>query len=215
MITSAPALAMAILVIAAFVGLPPRAYAAEAVTVYLLDAHYEPVVRLEKLTPPLSEGLRALLAMYALQDGGGCESNNDPQEKGLHCELTTALGVGPQCSEAQLRVVRAWFKTSIPSMNDHTPDQFTNIQRPGALEDVCYAAPNIASYQRNWERIRVKQAGTEVSVDSVGSWMARDKSGHFHYKTIFRIEDHSITTVSHTEIPWKGDRKQKDSEDEE
>jgi hypothetical protein len=81
-----------------------RAPAAEAVTVFLLDAHYFPVVRLEKLAP-LGEGLRAILAMYGLQDGGGCEQNTDPNENGLHCVLTTALGVGPQCSAAQLRLI--------------------------------------------------------------------------------------------------------------
>jgi hypothetical protein len=88
------------LIAAAFMTLSQRAGAAEPVSVFLLDSHHTPVVRLEKLTPPLSEPVRAILAMYALQDGGGCEGENDPKENGLHCILTTALGVGPQCSAA-------------------------------------------------------------------------------------------------------------------
>jgi hypothetical protein len=181
--------------------------AAEAVTVFLLDKKYEPVVRLEKIAPP-GDALRAILAMYALQNGGGCESNNDPTEDGLHCILTTKLGVGPQCSEAHLRLVRAWFKSSLPPMSVSTPDQYLNIQRPGSLEEICYSSPNIASFQRIWERIRVKQDGAEVFVDAVGSWMSRDQSGHFHFRTTYKIEDHSITAISHEEVPWKGESKE-------
>jgi len=186
---------------------PATTQAAEPVTVFLLDSKYEPVVRLEKLSPPLTEGLRAILAMYALQDGGGCEGETDPNEKGLHCALTTALGVGPQCSEAQLRLVRAWFK-SLPKMSGLAADHYLNIQRPDSLETICYAAPYTASFQQIWDRIRVTQDGGEVVVDAVGSWLARDESGHFHYRSKYKIEDHSITTLSHEEVPWKGQSKQ-------
>jgi hypothetical protein len=210
MTTSAPALAMAILAIAASVAASQRAAAADAVTVFLLDAHYEPVVRLEKLNPPLSEGLRALLAMYALQDGGGCDSNSDPSEDGLHCVLTTALGVGPQCSAAQLRLVRDWFKGSIPRMSGVAPDTYADVQKPGSLEAICYQAPYTATFQQIWERIRVRQDGTQIFVDAMVSWLAREKTGDIHYRTTYKVEDHSITTLSHEEVPLKGGNKKEE-----
>jgi hypothetical protein len=170
----------------------------DAVTVFLLDKRFEPVVRLEKLGP-LTEGMRALLAMYALENGAGCETETE-EEKGLHCALTAALGVGPQCSQAQFDLVRAWFK-SIPVMGVGIAGDNSNIRAPGMLENICYASSITDSYQRSWDRIRVKRDGTEVSVDAVGSWNIRDQEGRFHYRTRYRIEDHSITTLSHTEIP--------------
>jgi hypothetical protein len=85
----------------------------DASTVFLLDQKYEPIVRLEKLAP-LSEAMRALLAMYALENGSGCESET-VRDKGLHCELTAALGIGPQCSQAQVRLVRASRDDSPPT----------------------------------------------------------------------------------------------------
>ena len=195
---------------AAFVLLSDRASAAEPVTVFLLDIHHTAVVRLEKLTPPISESVRAILAMYALQDGGGCEGENDPKEKGLHCILTTALGVGPQCSVAQLQLVRAWFKASIPKMSGSDPDLYENIQRPGALEEICYNSPDSASIQETWARIRVTQDGAQVLIDAVGNYLDRDEGGHFHYKTTYKVEDHSITTLSHEEVPWKGESKKEE-----
>jgi hypothetical protein len=170
----------------------------DAVTVFLLDQKYEPVVRLEKIAP-LTEAMRALLAVYALENGGGCESETE-QDKGLHCELTAALGIGPQCSQAQIHLVRAWFN-EIPAMGVHDPAQYAKVQVPGALEDVCYASSNTDDFQRQWDRIRVKRHGDEVSVDAVGSWHVRDQTGQFHYRTIYRIDAHTITTLSHTEIP--------------
>ena len=174
------------------------AMANDAVTVFLLNQKYEPVVRLEKLAP-LSEGVRAILAMYALENSAGCESETQ-QDKGLHCELTAALKIGPQCSAAQLQLVRAWFKT-IPVMGVHSPEQYAKIQTPGVLEDLCYASSKTDNFQRQWDRIRIKQDGTEVSVDAVGSFNVRDQTGQFHYRTTYRLNDHSITTLSHTEIP--------------
>jgi hypothetical protein len=177
--------------------------AAEAVSVFLLDAHHVPVVRLEKLNPPLSEPLRAILAMYALQDGGGCEGENDPKENGLHCTLTTALGVGPQCSAAQLRLVRDWFEGSIPRMSGADVKAYENVQRPGTLEEICYNSPDSASIQETWARIRVTQDGSQIAVDAVGYYLDRDEDGRFHYKSTYKVEGHSITTLSHEKIPWK------------
>lgn len=194
----------------ALVAIILQASAAEPVTVFLLDIHHDPVTRLDKLNPPLSEPLRSILAMYALQNGGGCQGENDPKEKGLHCVLTTALGVGPQCSAAQLRLIRDWFKGPIPKMSGYEDKYYQDIQPPGVLENICYESPDTASIQEAWARIRVSQDGPKVEIDAVGDYLDRDEGGHFHYKTTYLIEDHSIKTLSHTEIPWKGQSKKEE-----
>jgi hypothetical protein len=171
-------------------------HAAEPVTVFLLDAKFHPVVRLEKLSPPLTEGLRAILSMYALQNGAGCAEAR-PNGK-LDCVLTTALGVGPQCSDAQLQLVHAWFK-SVPRMSGVATDHndYVDIQRPGSIKDLCHFNPNTATDQQTWDRIRVTQDGGEILIDATGSWMTNEDTGEFRYKTRYRIEGHSITTLSH------------------
>ena len=170
--------------------------AAEPVTVFLLDAKFNPVARLEKLSPPLTEGLRALLAMYALQNGAGC-GEIDANGK-LDCVLTTALKVGPQCSDAQLQLVGAWFN-SVPQMSGAATDRnkYIDIQRPGSLKNLCQSTPNTATNQQTWDRIRVTQDGGEIFVDATGTYITNSETGEFRYKTRYKIEGHSITTLSH------------------
>ena len=78
---------------------------------------------------------------------------------------------------------------------------YENVQRPGTLEEICYNSPDSASIQETWARIRVTQDGAQIVVDAVGNYLDRDEGGHFHYKTTCKVEDHSITTLSHEETP--------------
>ena len=180
----------------------PPTLAAEPVTVFLLDAKFNPVARLEKLSPPLTEGLRAILAMYALQNAAGCGETDDKGK--LDCVLTTALKVGPQCSDAQLQLVGAWFK-SVPRMSGDATDHnnYDDIQRPGSLKDRCVLNPDTATDQQIWERIRVTQDGWEILIDATGSWMTNEDTGEFRYKTRYKIEGHSITALSHDVVSFR------------
>jgi hypothetical protein len=187
-----------------------HATAAEPVTVFLLDAKYQPVVRLEKLTPSLGEPLRAILAMYTFQAGGGCEKDT---EAGLKCDLNDALRIGPQCSAAQLKLIRDWFK-DIPRMSGYAEDNYRNVQRPEALETICYSSPIIASFQDKWEKIRVQQNGARITVDAVGHYLAHEHSGQFRYRTSYKIEGHSIKIVTHQTFPTKPDKNKAEDEDD-
>lgn len=195
--TTLPAFVAAVLLAASL-----DAAAAEPVTVFLLDAKYQPVIRLDKLKPPLSESLRAILAMYVFQAGGGCEEDTDA---GLKCDLNDALRLGPQCSAAQLKLIRDWFK-DIPRMSGYSQDNYRNVQRAEVLETICYSAPVIASFQDRWEKIRVKQDGARITVDAVGRYLARGHSGQFRYRTTYKIEGHSIRIVAHETFPTQPDK---------
>ena len=127
-------------------------FAEARVTVFYLDKSGRAVARLDRLAP-LPEGMRAVLALYALQNGAGCDHVNDI---GLQCGLTVALGFKAQCSEDHISFVRKWFPGPIPALNTRgLPEKLANPRKPGTLEALCYRQPNTASWQNLWEIIRV------------------------------------------------------------
>jgi hypothetical protein len=169
--------------------------AAEPVTAFSANPT---VVRLDKLSPPLTEGIRAILAMYTLQSGAGCE---DPvPNKKLSCALNTALKVGPQCSDTQLQLVGAWFK-AVPKMSGDKTDsnKYVDIQPPGSLKELCLSAPDDGDGNvQIWTRIKVTQDGGQVRIDAEGASVAGgDSETQYRYQTRYQIQGHSITTLSH------------------
>ena len=172
-----------------------RAPAAQGVSILENDRGVV-TVELQKLAP-VGEGLRAILAMYAIQVGSDCEGRAEE----LHCELTAALGVGPQCSTAHYALIRTWFRKSIPPMSGARPEAYRNVQAPGSLEEICYQAPDTASIQENWDRVRVRQEGDLVVIDALGHTLNRDTDTPFRFLSTYRVKDHSIVTVSHRRVP--------------
>lgn len=172
------------------------ALAAEPVTVF--DLSSKPVVQLDKLSPPLTEGLRAILAMYALQSGAGC--GKTAADKTQECALNTALKVGPQCSDAQMQLVRAWFK-SVPQMSAEQTDRnkYIDIQPPGSLKKLCLSTPDDGEGNAQiWTNIKVTQDGGKILVDAAGQAVAgEDQVFRFRYKTEYEIAGHSILALSH------------------
>lgn len=172
------------------------ALAAEPVTVF--DLNPNPVVQLDKLSPPLTEGLRAILAMYALQSGAGC--GEAAANKTRECALNTALKVGSQCSDAQLQLVSAWFK-SVPQMSAEQTDRnkYVDIQPPGSLKKLCLSTPDDGKGNLQiWTTIKVTQDGGKILVDAAGEAVAgEDQVFRFRYKTEYEIAGHSIITLSH------------------
>lgn len=173
--------------------------AAEPVAVFVEDGHSMPVAHLDKLSPPLTEGLRAILAMYALQKGTGCGFNPD-DSKHSYCTLNAALKLGPQqCSDAQLQLVGAWFK-SVPKMSADATDRnkYVDIQRPGSLKELCVAIPDDGEGNAEiWTKISVTQDGGKILVDAEGTSANEDASTNFRYITHYEIKDHSVTMLSH------------------
>jgi len=164
--------------------------------VYYLDEHYHPMVRLDRLPQP-SGALRGILAMYALQNGGGCDRRS-PQ--GLECKLTESLGLGPQCSSRHLAEVRRLFIIGMPKMSGGAPHLYASAGEPGVLEALCYGQPDTASRQRTWSAIRVKVSGESVAVQALGNWMTPYGNGRFGYQTEYDVSDGKVSVVSHREL---------------
>lgn len=174
------------------------AYAEKEVIVFYLDSQHRPVAMPERLGQ-MSEGVRAILAMYALQIGGGCEGND---EAGLKCELTKALGLGAQCSRGHLQLVQSWFNKEMPPMNGYPEQTIQRVLSSGTLESICYNQPHTATRQQIWEIIRVKKESNLVSVDAISRWTASadGPSGQNRYSTTYRVEENGVTIVNHRKV---------------
>ena len=164
--------------------------------VFYLDEHYEPQTRLDRVSP-LSEPVRAILAMYALQAGGGCSGTDPDDSQTVSCVLTKSLGVAPQCSARHLELVRHWF-SGLPRISGYGDRFYEDIRAPGQLETICYKTYDSASFQEIWEIIRIRTDGDTVRVNSILSWLARGiRRRRDALDSVFRVGPDAITVISH------------------
>lgn len=169
-------------------------YADSEKVVFYLDKHYSPVAKLDRIAP-LSEGVKAVLAMYALQNGGGCESGSGKYA----CTLTDALAIGGQCSEQHISLVYKWFKKGMPKMGGYADDAYKNFDKT-KLSNISYSMPDTASFQNKWDLIKVTVSNNHVLVYAHGSWVAREDSGSFKYVSEYELGTDSVIILSHKEI---------------
>jgi hypothetical protein len=172
--------------------------AAEWVTVFSLDEEGTPTVRTAAIQS-MPVAVRAILALYALEVGGGCSQED---KDGLQCELTAGLGLGPQCSPAHVSLVRSWFSGEVPAMAGYAERMYQHPEQPGVLERICYSAPFTATRQRVWKKIRVRMNSPgSVVIDAMGTWLSQDRSGGFQYITTYSLTPTQIDVLSHVAKP--------------
>lgn len=150
----------------------------------------------------ISEGLKAILAMYALQTGSGC--GGYAEDRSLECVLPKSLGLGMQCSEKHLTLVRSWFENGFPAMSIYPKPKTQRLAEPTQLESICYNSPDTSTVQENWEIIRVKTDKKFVFVNAVRMWTFHSSDGPYYrirYKSKYRIDNHIVTVLSHKEFP--------------
>ena len=153
---------------------------------------------------PMSEAMKALLAMYALQAGTGCGSSSP--DRGFQCALTQSLGFRAQCSDEQLRLVRSWFPSGIPKLAVGTLAHKTHINEPGSLEAlrrICYTSQNTASVQWVWTTLRVQEGKNgAVLIDAKGASYLRGSYGNFRLVTEYRIAERNVTVVKSQDLTY-------------
>lgn len=154
-------------------------------------------VEASQITLSIPESARAILALYALQNGVGCAGRNDD---GLQCALTTRLGFKAQCDDEHLAMVNKWFPGKLPSLSTRSSAAELDIpRRPGVLDRLCYQQPETASWQNYWTSIKMSRVRNIVTVRSVGEWYSPNGTGTFSYTTRFRLGKESVTLISNTE----------------
>lgn len=175
----------------ALFGTPSLAAGSVGQAVFYLDRNYQPIVRLDRV--PQSEAVRSILALYALENGAGCGGKNEQDQ--VKCSLTSELGLGENCSEEHVRLVRAWFVKTPNLTSRWVEARNSDAKKPGSLEDLCYRQPDTASWQNIWEIIRVDARSDVVTVDAIffgGSQHGRTRT---RYVTTFRVGHQRITEL--------------------
>ena len=133
-----------------------------------------------------------------LQAGGDCDHR---EELGLRCTLTTALGLGPQCSDAQLKLVASTFADATPIMN------WSRMGPGERAVAACYEAPDTASVQLTWTLIRMSMHGDTVRILTSASRLDHvDCSFDVHFDSVYRVHDEAAEQLSSRVAPkaWTG-----------
>lgn len=170
-----------------------HAYAAERVVVFYLNEHHRPVTRLDRL-PDLTPGLKAILALYTLENGAGCEGKDESDR--VRCDMTEKLGLGSNCSEAHIQLVRSWFE-STPNLTSRWSARWNGkAKAPGALENLCYGQPHTGSWHNIWEIIKVKSTGEFVEVEAILNWGSQYGHGRVRYRNSYKIGSQTIVETA-------------------
>ncbi|WP_027378408.1 hypothetical protein [Chryseobacterium daeguense] len=122
----------------------------------------------------LSEPLKAIAALYSGLGGSNCQ--------GEDCELTTALGLGKQGSQAQKDLVKKWFP------NDKAAEQLQ-------AQDF-YQTPNTASNFSNFQYLNFEQNGDTVTVNYDLMVYSRGQETHIKGPDKFVIKGNTIETIN-------------------
>lgn len=88
------------------------------------------------------DSIKAILAYYSSETELNCIN----KKEGLVCDLSTALGLGNQCSERQANLVKTWLGKDINA-------------------DGCYSVPDGATHSSRYSSLKLDIKGDKVVVD--------------------------------------------------
>jgi hypothetical protein len=167
-------------------------------TVFSLDQRPQPVTNLDRASP-MSDGLRAILALYTFEAGAGCTTYTR-DHKDLQCALTRGLALGAQCSPAHINLVASWFKNGMPAFGWLTDTDLQHARQTNELGARCYQQPDGATFQSTWEHIGVQVRGQRITVDStvVNGRTADGPLIRRRYASVYEIRGREIAVISST-----------------
>ncbi len=174
--------------------------AAEAPIVYTFEQN-NPIPDTEHLPEPIL----AVLAMYSLQNSTGCGLKISDTER--ECRLTSALGLGGNCSPEHLAFVHAWFKRSPELTSRWSETQNADTSKPGALESLCFNGSDSGSWVNIWQSITIKSNDKSITVDATLVWGSNNGVGRDRYEHTYEVNNHEIVEKSGrmTEVSRSGE----------
>lgn len=122
----------------------------------------------------LSEPLKALAAFYSGLGGTNCDGEN--------CDLTTALGLGKQGSDAHKNIIQRWFP------NNKAAEQL--------ISQNFYQPPNSSSNFSDYQFLDFEQQGDTVTVKYNLLVYSHGKSTIMKGPDKYIIEGNSIETLN-------------------
>lgn len=153
-----------------------------------------------KSLEPLSPALRAILALYAIRANGGCPSGEMTENRyAMQCPLTTALGLGNQCSDEEIALVEKWFKDGVPVFRK-TGGKKVKLEPNKDLGKTCSNTPYSATHQSIWQDIRFRRLPkNQVKITAKGNWTAGPEAGggSFTFATTYQILPDRVKIMSH------------------
>ncbi|HEV3075686.1 MAG TPA: hypothetical protein VHB47_14790 [Thermoanaerobaculia bacterium] len=182
--------------------LPARPRPAGGVTILSGD-EVDVKVNLKPLEP-LAPAMRAILAYYAMRGTPGCppgDWSDDGKVYEMKCPLTTALGLGRQCSDEQLALVNAWFKDGIPRLGLSRADA-AKVGKDRDFDLACNDTPYTATHQDWWQDIRLRRDKKGlVTIVAKGAWTCGSACGGgvFTFVTTYRILPDRVQVVRERE----------------
>jgi hypothetical protein len=134
------------------------------------------------------EPTKAIIALISSYAGTDCWWENDkPNEDytNLSCQLTTALGLGLQCSDMHKKLMKKWFAGNKEILE---------------IIDNCYLIPYTATSQKILDRLKLTIDGNRVTAEfkillvNVREGTSERVSG----KDIFEVNEQSIKVIALT-----------------
>lgn len=122
----------------------------------------------------LPESLKAIAALYSGLGGSNCSDGS--------CELTTALDLGKQGSQAQKDLVKKWFG------NDKAAEQL--------ISQDFYQAPNSSSNFSDFSYLTIQQNGDMVSVNYDLMIYSHGQTSHIKGPDQYKINGNTIETLN-------------------
>lgn len=123
------------------------------------------------------ESIKAILAYYASLAGSDCFNNQ--------CVLSAALGLGEQCSDKHINLIKKWFGNDQLAMD--------------AIES-CYNTPNTATVQSVWDALYLDVSAQKVTVryKKTAINMRENKEKVTKGEDQYQIDGDRITVLSRT-----------------
>jgi hypothetical protein len=135
-----------------------------------------------------NEPTKAIIALISSYAGTDCWWENDkPNEDytNLSCQLTTALGLGLQCSDMHKKLMKKWFAGNEEILE---------------IIDNCYLIPYTATSQKILDRLKLTIDGNRVTADfkillvNVREGTSQSLTGH----DVFEINGNAIKVIALT-----------------
>lgn len=156
-----------------------------------------PVLRLDRV-PNMSEGMKAILALYALENGADCRGPSE--QGGLKCALTAELGLGANCSQEHLALVRKWFPV-VPELTGRWSRKWNeDSSKEGSLERLCYTQTDSGSWQNIWQVIRVTARGNKISVTAIMQGGSQYGQSRIKYVNEYKITERHVKVTSSRKV---------------
>jgi hypothetical protein len=151
-----------------------------------LDNKLDSLVINIKVIKKIRESERAAIAYVALHDSRDCDWDGEPNANhtNLSCSIITALGLGYQCSDSHIQLLKHWFR-----------DDSTILQEV----KYCPMTPSTSHQIHGIDKViltRMRNNYFGIVYEASGANIRSESSWSFSESIVFKTEGDKLTIVS-------------------